>query len=56
MASRQTRLDDANEDVNQSMQELSAKCDDRIRTRAVVRVLGSIAVTLAMMLDHMKGK
>lgn len=51
-----SRLDDANTDLNASMQELA---DERTmvyarQLRPLVRVLGSIAVTLAMMLDHMK--
>ncbi len=49
-----SRLDDANEDLNLSMGELSGEVSAPPKiARAFVRVLGSIAVTLAMILDRM---
>jgi len=53
-----SRLDDANEDLNFSMNQLKQlmNIDERnaIIARAVICMLGSIAVTLAMMFDRLE--
>lgn len=59
MYQRSLRVDDANEDLNLSMSELNEIAghdapSSALIAKAVVRVLGSIAVTLAAMLDHMR--
>lgn len=56
MARERQRLTDANKDLNLSMDELREIDGETLGyhaqlARAVVRVIGSIAVTLAMMLD-----